>query len=265
MPVDLAVTVDVVAGAPTLVDEQTVAIERTDGTTVWYRGVFAFDATGTDLQADGHHDDGDIELRVDTASAEYPITMNPTITEAQRLVPVPDAAGDRFGESVAIDGVPGDMTVVVGAVGDDGRGENHGTAYVFHNDGSGWTKQAELFPSTLGNRQFGWDVDVRGDVIVVGAPGDDENGERGAVYVFEPTGPFEKWQQTSVVYECDPSVASPCGETAVGAGFDGAGFGFSVDLTDQFLLVGACASRVPRVERGCTCVGAATGRPARRV
>jgi hypothetical protein len=237
---ELTVTVTVADGTPTLVDADTVAIERREGGILWYQGLFAFDATGTDLPAEMAVVGGDIELRVDTTGAEYPITIDPTITEAQRLVPVPDAAGDRFGESVAIDGVPGDMTVVVGALGDDDRGENQGTAYVFHNDGSGWAQQAKLFPSTLGNRQFGWDVDVRGDVIVVGAPGDDENGNNaGAVYVFEPTGPSAQWQQTSVVYQCDPSIVGPCGETAAGTGFENAGFGFAVDLTDQFLLVGA--------------------------
>ena len=131
------------------------------------------------------------------------------------------------------------MTIVVGAVGDDGE---QGAAYVFHDDGSVWVQVAKLSPPTPGDRQFGWDVDVRGDVVVVGAPGDDANGpDAGAVYVFEPTGPFGSWQQTSVVYQCDPSVASPCGETAAGAGLDGAGFGFAVDLTDQFLLIGRAA------------------------
>ena len=234
---ELTVTVDVVDGEPTLVDGQNVAIERAEGGIVWYRGLFAFDANGTDLPAEMAVVDGDIELRVDTAGAEYPITIDPTISELQKLVTLTDAAGDRFGESVAIDGVPGDMTIVVGAVGDDGE---QGVAYVFRNEGFGWAQAAKLYPPTPGDRQFGWDVDVRGDVVVVGAPGDDANGaDAGAVYVFEPTGPFEPWQQTAVVYQCDPSVVSPCGETAAGAGFDGAGFGFAVDLTDQFLLVGA--------------------------
>ena len=234
---DLAVVVDVVDGDPTLVDDQTVAIQRTGAGIVWYRGLIAFDANGTDLPAEMAVVDGDIELRVDTAGAEYPITIDPVITEDQKLVIDPDAAGDRFGESVAIDGVPNDMTIVVGAVGDDGE---QGVVYVYRNDGFGWAQRAKLFAPTPGDRQFGWDVDVRGDVVVVGAPGDDTNGPNaGAVYVFEPTGPFGDWQQTSVVYQCDPFVSSPCGETAAGAGFDGAGFGFAVDLTDQFLLVGA--------------------------
>ncbi len=234
---ELIVTVDVAAGEPTLVDGQNVAIERSDGSTVWYRGLVAFDANGTDLSAQMAVVDGDIELQIDTAGAEYPITIDPTISELQKLFTDPDAAGDRFGESVAIDGVPGDMTIVVGAVGADGE---QGAAYVFRNEGSIWAQAAKLLPPTPGDRQFGWDVDVRGDVVVVGAPGDDANGpDAGAVYVFETAGPFEPWQQTSVVYQCDPSVASPCGETDAGAGFDGAGFGFSVDLTDQFLLVGA--------------------------
>jgi len=234
---ELRVTVDVVAGEPSLVDGQTVAIERDGASIVWYRGLFAFDANGADLPAEMFVVDGDIELQVDTGGAEYPITIDPIITDSQQLLPVFDASGDRFGESVAIDGVPGDLTIVVGAVGDR---NGQGAAYVFHNDGSGWVQQAKLFAPTPGVRQFGWDVDVRGDIVVVGDPGDDENGTNaGAVFVFEPTGPSGEWQQTSVVYQCDPSVASPCGDTAAGTGFDGAGFGFAVDLTDQFLLVGA--------------------------
>ena len=127
---------------PTLVDDQTVAIQRTGAGIVWYRGLIAFDANGTDLPAEMAVVDGDIELRVDTAGAEYPITIDPTITEDQKLVIDPDAAGDRFGESVAIDGVPGDMTIVVGAVGDDGE---QGVVYVYRNDGFGWAQQAKLF------------------------------------------------------------------------------------------------------------------------
>ena len=176
---DLTVTIDVVDGEPTLVDSQNVAIERAEGGIVWYRGVFAFDARGADLQAEMAVVDGDIELRVDTAGAEYPITIDPTISELQKLVTLTDAAGDRFGESVAIDGVPGDMTIVVGAVGADGE---QGAAYVFRNEGSFsgilWVQVAKLLPPTPGDRQFGWDVDVRGDVVVVGAPGDDANGRR---------------------------------------------------------------------------------------
>ena len=237
---DLTVTVAVTDGVPALVDDDTVAITRPSASVVWYRGLVAFDADGTDLPATMAVVDGTIELQVDVSGASYPITIDPVISETQTLLAVPDAAGDRFGESLAIDGVPGDMTIVVGAVGDDSVGGEQGAAYIFHNDGTGWIQEAKLVPSTLGDRQFGWDVDVRGDVVVVGAPADDENGTNaGAVYVFEPTGALGAWEQTSVVYQCDPSVGGPCGESVTGSGFDGAGFGFAVDLTDQFLLVGA--------------------------
>jgi hypothetical protein len=82
---DLAVVVDVVDGEPTLVDDQTVAIQRTGAGIVWYRGLFAFDADGTDLPAEMAVADGAIELSVDTDGAQYPITIDPVISDAQLI------------------------------------------------------------------------------------------------------------------------------------------------------------------------------------
>ena len=105
---------------------------------------------------------------------------------------------DRFGISVAIDG----NTLVVGANGEDssaiGVGGNQvdnsaefaGAAYVFVRSGTTWSQQAYLKASnTEEYDQFGTDVAVENDLIVVGAPGEDGGGSNiGAAYVFARSG-----------------------------------------------------------------------------
>ncbi len=105
---DLVVTVDVAMGTPSLVEADTIAIGRADGSTLWYRGLIAFDATGTDLPAEMAVVDGAIELRVDTAAAQYPITIDPIITDAQ-LIRVEAGAPVFDIEQVADSGLLGDV------------------------------------------------------------------------------------------------------------------------------------------------------------
>src|SRR5262245_10087244 len=62
-------------------------------------------------------------------------------TQQQKLLASDAAAGDQFGQSVAISG----ETVVVGArAGDVAPGGNPGSAYVFVRNGGVWTQQQEL-------------------------------------------------------------------------------------------------------------------------
>ena len=64
--------------------------------------------------------------------ATYPVTVDPVITEDQKVLPLQDAAGDLFGGAVDLDEtVPGGPRWVVGAVGHDDNGKNSGSAYVF--------------------------------------------------------------------------------------------------------------------------------------
>jgi hypothetical protein len=101
------------------------------------------------------------------------------------------APGDAFGRSVAISG----DTIIVGAPGDDERGENAGAAYVFVRDATrAWVEKQKLLPAEgIAGDFFGWSVAVDGDLAVVGAPRDHRgaNGQpdpslsdRGAAYVF---------------------------------------------------------------------------------
>ena len=69
---------------------------------------------------------------------------------------------------------------------DDNNGNNSGSAYVFKRTGSSWTEEAKLIPSDgAAGDEFGWSVSVSGDYAVVGAFGDDDNGENsGSAFVY---------------------------------------------------------------------------------
>lgn len=96
------------------------------------------------------------------------------------------ATNDYFGESVSIDVVGGVPTVVVGA---RGRSSNTGAAYVFSQNQGGpnaWGLVTTLTAGSVVGDAFGTAVAIDGDIIAVGAPGEDEGTttENGAVYIF---------------------------------------------------------------------------------
>jgi hypothetical protein len=101
----------------------------------------------------------------------------------ERFQALDTEAFDFFGGRVAI---AGDI-VVVGAMNQRNSGDNrgYGAAYIFEIDGVSWNQIAKLTPSDASvDQEFGVDVGVNdsGDTIVVGAGQD--NGSRGAAYVF---------------------------------------------------------------------------------
>ncbi|EJK72920.1 hypothetical protein THAOC_05500, partial [Thalassiosira oceanica] len=92
------------------------------------------------------------------------------------------ASDDRFGRSVAIYG----DTIVVGALGYEVNGYRSGSAYVFVQNGGGWTNKVRLLvPRGATDDRFEESVSICNDTIVVGAAHDDENGEEsGSAGVF---------------------------------------------------------------------------------
>ncbi|EJK45826.1 hypothetical protein THAOC_35539, partial [Thalassiosira oceanica] len=99
-------------------------------------------------------------------------------THQDKLLAPDGAAGDYFGWSIALNG----DTIVVGAYLDDGNGNRSGSAHVFVRSGKEWTYQVKLLApdgsayDDFVALDFGWSVALNGDTIVVGAPGDDDNG-----------------------------------------------------------------------------------------
>ena len=150
---------------------------------------------------------------------------------------------DMFGTSVAL---AGNILAVGSASDNDGNGANSGAVYVFEKSGGSWRQtlkisesrgRGSLHVSLDPNDEFGRSVALSeaGTVLVVGAPGDDDDGNgsnSGAAYVFEKSG--SSWEQTLKL-------------SAVGSDPDGLNvslnaddrFGFSVGVSGDSLVVGA--------------------------
>ena len=131
------------------------------------------------------------------------------------------AAGDYFGNSVSISG----DYAIVGAYYDDDNGTDSGSAYVFEKSGSSWNQMAKL---TAGDGAagdwFGSSVSFSGDYAIVGAAGDDDNGDRsGSAYIFARSG--SSWTQVAKLTAHD------------GAAIDF--FGDSVSISGDYAIVGA--------------------------
>ena len=103
-------------------------------------------------------------------------------TQQQKLVASDAARDDRFGISVAISV----DRIIVGASGNEHDGVPTGAAYVFERGATGnWTEQKLLASDGAADDYFGRSA-ISGDRAIVGAFGNDDNGERsGSAYIFE--------------------------------------------------------------------------------
>jgi spore coat protein U-like protein len=137
------------------------------------------------------------------------------------------ASGDRFGISVSING---DM-VVVGALKSDGNISNSGAAYIFYRDQGGtdnWGQVQKIIASDgAAWDYFGIRVSINGGTVVVGAAGDDDNGDgSGAAYIFyRDQGGTDNWGQVTKITASD--------------GAAGDYFGRSVSINGDTVVVGA--------------------------
>ena len=141
-------------------------------------------------------------------------------------------ASDAFGSAVALDG----SVIVVGAplAGGAASGDQ-GAVYVFRKSGSSWSQVAKLVASDgAGGDGFGSAVAMKGDIVVIGAPGADISGaaERGAAYVFRNTS-GNTWTQAAKVTASNgaagdrfgASVAAQSSRALIGAPSRSAGAG----------------------------------------
>ena len=129
-----------------------------------------------------HYGDGNVA----NSGAAYVFTPTAGVWSEQAKLTASDAAAsDWFGSAVALDG----DAALIGALFDDDNGYQSGSAYVFTRSGGVWSEQAKLTASDgAGADWFGWSVALSGDIALIGAPADDDNGlESGAAYVFPLT------------------------------------------------------------------------------
>lgn len=147
------------------------------------------------------------------------------------LVPSDGAANDDFGRAVAVSG----NFIIVGAQKHDADGENSGAAYIYERTVNVkgeivWTQVTKLIPlDPQTDERFGISVSIHGKVAIVGANGDDSNGQNsGSAYVFtlDPNVVGEeKWMFKQKLEAPD--------------GAAGDNFGFSVSNYGNHAVVGA--------------------------
>lgn len=113
---------------------------------------------------------------------------------------------DDFGSGVAIDG----DTAIVGARRQDGGGSSNGAAYLFERNEGGpdnWGETKKLVASDAsGGSAFGAAVALHSGTVVLGAPEDDgQDGNEGAVYVYErESGGPDNWGEITKLESPEP-------------------------------------------------------------
>ena len=103
-----------------------------------------------------------------------------------KLLAKDGAQSDLFGASVAISGT----VAIVGAPHDDDNGTDSGSAYLFDiSDPANPVQIAKLLPNDGAQGDlFGVSVAISGAIAIVGARGDDDNGDAsGSAYLFDTT------------------------------------------------------------------------------
>jgi outer membrane protein assembly factor BamB len=137
--------------------------------------------------------------------------------QLHKLTPSDGAFGDSFGWSVSLSG----NLALVGACFDDDNGSNSGSAYLF--DATTGQQLHKLSPSDgAAGDFFGWSVSLSGNLALVGAFLDDDNGSAsGSAYLFDAT----TGQQLHKLTPSDGAVDDS--------------FGMSVSLSGDLALVGA--------------------------
>jgi len=151
--------------------------------------------------------------------------QNDSWIEQTKLLPFDSSKGDRFGFSVSISG----DYAIVGAPWFRSDFSPYlvsfGFAYIFKRIGDAWIEQSNLSSSDQDYMDyFGYSVSISGDYAIVGAIGNDDNGEySGSAYIFSRDG--NKWIERAKL------LPSTIGENAL--------FGCSVSISGYYAIVGA--------------------------
>jgi hypothetical protein len=87
-------------------------------------------------------------------------------------------------------------TIIIGAGNSSEKSTQAGAAYVFQDDGTGWTQQGDItaFDGAAGDF-FGWSVAISGNAMIIGAYGD--NSLTGSAYIVTAAAGSQLWRLDS--------------------------------------------------------------------
>jgi hypothetical protein len=143
--------------------------------------------------------------------------------------------GGNFGYSVAMDGT----TLVVGH---RDTNNNHGAAHVFVFNGTTWSLQTSLLPTSMranntNGQRIGWSVAISGNTVIAGGPGAASGVGLGNALVSTRTG--STWSAVSML---NPNPADATAD----------GFGAGVAVRGNKFVVGAPGKNAVHVFTGTT-------------
>jgi len=150
------------------------------------------------------------------------LAPEPPVKNETKLTASDGETEDTFGRSVAIDG---EYAVIGSTYDDNENGADAGSAYIFKYESNDWTEQQKIIASDgAAEDLFGYVVGINGDYIVVGAPWDDENGEKsGAAYIFK----------------CNENIWTQQAKITASDGGEDNRFGINVAISGDNVIVGA--------------------------
>ena len=172
----------------------------------------------------------DDDIRGVDVGAAYVFTRSGHSWHQQAKLTADDgAAKDGFGGKVALSG----DTAVIGAIFQDDKGDNSGSAYVFTRSGTTWSQQVKLTAADGAEGDaFGQSIALSGDTVVIGAPHDDDKGnDAGSVYVFTRSG--TTWSQQVKLTAADGAAGDVFG---ISIAFSGDTIVIGADLNDEKAL-----------------------------
>lgn len=213
-----------------LLSGEDLLVQRPGGETAFRVGApTAVDAAGMIFPAAFSLEGSTLVIQVSSLEGpRFPLAVTLRVwSDGVRLTASDAQAGDEMGYAVAVSG----DVIVVGARYEDSQGANAGAAYVFQRrqgGGDGWGQVKKLTASDAQDVDyFGASVGISGDVIVVGAFGEDQAGfAAGAVYVFQRNeGSAANWGETAKLIASDAQAADY--------------FGTSVGISGDVIVVGA--------------------------
>ena len=208
------------AGTTECTPQQTAKLTADDGASQDQFGYSV--ATSGGIAVIGSHRDDDNGDYSGSAYV-YELQGDGTWQQTAKLTADDGASDDHFGISVATS----DGIAVIGAYADDDNGSDSGSVYVYELQGDGtWQQTAKLTADDGGSGDyFGISVATSGGIAVIGANGDDDNGDySGSAYVYEQQ-VDGTWQQTAKLTADDGAYADF--------------FGCSVAIADGIAVIGA--------------------------
>lgn len=141
------------------------------------------DLMGTDVALDGDTAvlgaPGDDAFGSESGSLHVFARADGAWTETAELLAPDGAPGDWLGNSVSVSG----DTIIAGAHGDNDKGGDAGSAYVFRLGPDGWTLRTKFTPAE-GYSFYGYDVAVSDGTSIVGAPLDGDRASLGGSVWF---------------------------------------------------------------------------------